>query len=87
MPNINTPISAAETKALMENTSLNPDVVVGGSATAGGSDLTVTVNLHFEAGQTFKPKELYEALDAKYGTVSAINSTVARNNYNFLISA
>jgi hypothetical protein len=87
MANIQTPISAAETKAQMENAVQNPEIKVGGSEASGGSDLTVTVNLHFASGQTFSPKELYEALDAKYGTVASMESTVARNNYNFLISA
>jgi len=87
MPNIQTPISAAETKAQMENTTLNPEVKIGGTEESGASDLVVSVTLHFAGGQTFKPKELYEALDAKYGTVASLHSTVARNTYDFAISA
>lgn len=87
MTNIQTPISAAQTKTQMEDLVQNPEITVGGSEASGGSDLTVTVNLHFASGQTFSPKALYEALDAKYGTVASMDSTVARNNYNLLISA
>lgn len=87
MPNINTPISATETKAQMENAALNPEIKVGGNEAEGGSDLTVFVALHFAAGQTYKPKVLYEALAAKYGTVASMKRTVSRNDFDFLISA
>jgi hypothetical protein len=86
MANINTPISAAETKAQMENAALNPETVVGGTEGSTAGDLTVCINLTFAPGQTFKPKELYEALDAKFGTVASLNSTVSHGSYDFLIS-
>src|ERR1044072_6713085 len=87
MANINTPISAAETKTQMENAALNPEVVVGGTEGQSGGGYVVTVTLNFAPGQTFKPKELYEALDAKFPPVAALDSTVTPANYNFLIPA
>lgn len=87
MAQINTPITAAETKTQFESAALNPETTVGGTEGSTGGDLTVCVNLTFAPGLTFKPKELYEALDAKYGTVASLDSMVSHGTYNLLISA
>jgi hypothetical protein len=84
MANRNTPISAAETKAQMESAVGNPTSKVGGDATAGQ---TVFITLRFTGGQSIKPKEIYEMVDAKFGTVASIKNTAARGNYIFNIES
>ncbi len=73
------PQSATKTKESLENTKRNPKNKVKGSR-------TVNVVLNF-VDVEFDPKVLYEALDAKYGTVATDKDSSARNNYQFRISA
>ncbi len=82
MANLNTPISAAKTKEHMEDTKRNPETKVGGNVQAGQ---VVHVTLRFTGGQTVKPREIYEMVDAKFGTVSSLKDTAARGAYEFQI--
>jgi predicted alternative tryptophan synthase beta-subunit len=84
MANINTQVTAAESKTQMEAAGVNPETVVGGEATGGQN---VFITLRFTGGRTIKPKEIYEMVDAKYGTVAAVNSSVSRGTYIFNIEA
>lgn len=84
MANFNTVISAAETKAQAEDTVQNPSTEVGGDASCGQN---VFITLTFSGGQTIKAKDIYEMVDAKYGTVASIKRTVARNCFIFDIEA
>lgn len=71
------PLTAAETKAKFEDTSINPKVYA--------QRKVVTLNLTFD-GVEFDPKVLYEALDAKYGTVSSEKDTVRHGTYTLNIA-
>lgn len=84
MANINTPVSAAKTKEQMESTVKNPETKLGGAATGGQN---VFITLRFTGGQTIKPKEIYEMVDAKYGTVASVNASVDRGTYIFNVEA
>ena len=63
----------------MESTKRNPKSKVKGYRT-----INVVLNL---VDVEFDPKVLYEALDAKYGTVATDKDAMARGNYQFRISA
>lgn len=82
--NINTPISATQTAEQMENTVKNPETAVGGDVTTGNM---VHITLRFTGGQTIKPKEIMEMVDAKYGTVASVKNSVARGTYIFNIES
>lgn len=84
MANINTPISATKTKEQMESTKQNPETKVGGEATTGQN---VFITLRFTGGRTIKPKEIYEMVDAKFGTVASLRPLVANGVYEFNIEA
>jgi len=84
MANLNTPISATKTKEQMEEASRNPSTKVGGGATTGQ---TVHISLRFTGGQTITPKEIIEMVDAKFGTVASIKSSVSRGTYIFQIES
>lgn len=70
------PLTAAKTKTAFENT--KQDVKTKGNPTV------VTVMLTFD-GVEYKPIDLYEALDAKFGTVSSDADTIARHAYRLRI--
>lgn len=71
------PLSAAKTKEQLENTKLNKK--------SKAKPTVVTVTLVFD-GVEHVPVTLYEALDAKYGTVSSIKDIIAGNRYEFRIT-
>jgi anti-sigma28 factor (negative regulator of flagellin synthesis) len=83
LANINTPISATATKEQTEDKVQNPETAVGGDATCGQN---VFITLKFTGAQTIKPVEIYEMVDAKYGTVASVKATVARGTYIFDIA-
>jgi hypothetical protein len=85
MAKLNTPISAAETKAQAEDTKRNPSTKVGGSAGTNGQNVFVT--LCFTGGQTIDPKEIFDMVDDKFGTVASVKSTVSRGTYIFNIES
>lgn len=72
------PQTAAATKAALEDAKKNPVSQVT-------TRQTVTLSLTFD-GVKFEPKVLYEALDAKYGTVSSQKDSTARKQYHWRIS-
>lgn len=74
------PLTATQTKERLENTKINPKNKVKGQR-----KVTIVLNL---IDVEFDPKVLYEALDAKYGTVASDKDSMGgRNNYEFRISA
>lgn len=82
MANLNTPISATKTKEHLEDTKRNPETKVGGDVQAGQ---VVHMTLRFTGGLTIKPKEIYEMVDAKFGTVASLRSSAGRGTYEFQI--
>lgn len=71
------PQTAAETKADFEDVSNNP--------TTNENNARVTITLTFE-GVEFKPIDLYEALNAKWGTISNDKDCVSHNSYHLRIT-
>lgn len=72
-------LSATKTKESLEDTKKNPKNKVKGKR-------RVLVALTFEDVE-FDPKVLYEAIDAKWGTVASDKDVMGRNNYEFRITA
>lgn len=77
MAAIETVQTASSTNTDVDNDTLNP-------ALDAPNRILVTVNLEF-VGVTFTPNDLYDALDAQWGTV-ATNKVPARNHFDFVIS-
>jgi hypothetical protein len=71
------PQTAEATKEQLEKSVVNP--------AQDQSPTIVHVTLKFD-GVEFKPVELYEALDSKYGTVTNEKDTVSRGTYSFRVS-
>lgn len=71
------PKTAASTKTQCENATENP--------TSTAKRQIVHVTLIFD-GVSYVPKEIYEALDTKFGTVKAENDSVNRGNFVFNIA-
>ena len=75
---------AAATNTQIDESTLNPDQTAG--AGTGHTRQVVHCTLVFE-NVSFVPDNLYDALDAQYGTVAYEKDTVARGCYIFNISA
>lgn len=78
MPNIDTPLSAAQTVAQVDDNARNPNQTQDRAV--------VHVTLVFD-GVTFVPDNLYDALDAQYGTVAYEKDAAGRGTFIFNISA
>lgn len=74
------PLTAAKTKTAFESTAKNPIV-------KAKSPTVVTLTLVFDKGKEFKPKDLFLALEEKYGAskVNSLKDTVAKRNYQLRI--
>lgn len=77
MAQIETVKTATATNTDVDDGVLNPD-------STAPNRTTVFVTLEF-VGVNFVPDNLFDALDAQYGTV-ATNKVPARNSYHFVIS-
>ncbi len=75
---IDTVQTATATNSDVDDGVLNPD-----STAPGRTTVFVTLEFH---DVNFVPDNLYDALDAQYGTVAG-NKVQARNHYHFVISA
>lgn len=71
------PLTAAQTNTAIDNDTLNP--------TQTNNRAVVHVTLVFE-GVSFNPDNLYDALDAQYGTVSYEKDQASRGTYIFNIA-
>lgn len=76
------PLTAAKTKTQFESTSRNPNVKCK-------SPTVVCITLTFDKGKEFKPKEIIEMLETKYGAskINSLKDTVARRNYHLRVIA
>ena len=75
---------ASVTGATATNTEMDDDNVNPASNVA--NDFIVHCTLKFR-GVEFIPNDLYDALDAEWGTVSSDKGTQARNCFEFVIEA
>ena len=73
------PLTAAQTEAQLDDTSRNP-------TQTAGHPVNVHVDLKF-VGVAFDPSDLYDALNAQWGTVASDKDTMQRGTYQFTITA
>jgi hypothetical protein len=69
------PLSGAQTRVLLADRNVHPIRTVAAPASASQSPgLVVTIDLVFQ-GVAFKPEDIFDALEAKYGSGKVVSDT------------